>query len=135
MADKFTIGEAALRTGIKVATIRYYEQIGLLAAPVRSAGNRRHYQADDLKRLSFIRHARDLGFEIQAIRRLLSLQDHPQRSCEDIDQLVHEHLLATEDKIARLTSLRRELDRMLASCHGGIVAECRVIDAIAKVDP
>jgi len=62
------IGEAAKRSGVKVPTIRYYEQIGLLAAPARSDGNRRHYDASDLHRLTFIRHARELGFEIDAIR-------------------------------------------------------------------
>ena len=75
------IGQAARQSGVKVPTIRYYEQIGLLPAPPRSEGNRRQYDADDLRRLAFIRHARELGFEIDAIRALLALQDPFERSC------------------------------------------------------
>lgn len=135
MARELTIGEAAERTGIKIATIRYYEQIGLLPPPARSAGNRRHYSTEALERLEFIRHARQLGFEIEAIRRLLALQDHPRESCETVDAVVRDHLRATEDRIARLTRLRHELTRMLTACQGGVVADCRVIEAIASVDP
>ena len=62
---------------MKAPTIRYYEQIGLLPAPPRSEGNRRQYDTDDLRRLAFIRHTRELGFEIDAIRALLPLQDDP----------------------------------------------------------
>ena len=71
------IGQAARRSGVKVPTIRYYEQIGLLTSPPRSEGNRRQYDGHDLRRLIFIRHARELGFEVGAIRTLLVLQDHP----------------------------------------------------------
>ena len=77
MLQSVPIGEAARQSGVKVPTIRYYEQIGLLPAPPRSEGNRRSYEATDLRRLSFIRHARELGFEIEAIRALLTLQDDP----------------------------------------------------------
>lgn len=73
--QEISIGEAARHSGVKPPTIRYYEQIGLLPAPPRSEGNRRLYDATDLRRLAFIRHARELGFEIDAIRALLSLQD------------------------------------------------------------
>jgi DNA-binding transcriptional MerR regulator len=128
------IGEIARRTGLKVPTIRYYEQIGLLAAPARSEGNRRCYGNEEQNRLIFIRHARELGFEIEAIRRLLALQDRPEKSCGQVDALVAEHLSAIDARIARLTALRQELKRMLAECGGGRVAECRVIESIAKCD-
>jgi DNA-binding transcriptional MerR regulator len=81
------IGQAARQSGVKVPTIRYYEQIGLLPAPPRSEGNRRQYDADDLRRLAFIRHARELGFETDAIRALLALQDEPDQSCASADQI------------------------------------------------
>jgi DNA-binding transcriptional MerR regulator len=127
-----SIGDAARLTGIKVPTIRYYEQIGLLPAPGRSGGNRRYYGGDAIRRLTFIRHARELGFEVEAIRALLAMQDQPDRLCDDIDALAREHLAAIEEKIARLTALRREMKRMLKSCSGGRVAECRVIESIGK---
>ncbi len=119
MRRDLTIGKVARRTGIKIPTIRYYEQIGLLPAPERSEGNRRCYRDSEVQRLSFIRHARDLGFEIDAIRTLLALQDEPERCCGEIDAVAREHLTAIEEKIARLTGLRREMKRILASCSSG----------------
>ena len=132
MPAVWSIGNVARQTRIKVPTIRYYEQIGLLPAPGRSEGNRRCYSEGAIWRLTFIRHARELGFEIETIRELLALQDKPNRPCDDIDALAREHLAAIEEMIARLTALRREMQRMLKSCRGGRVAECRVIESIGK---
>lgn len=124
------IGEAALHSGVKVPTIRYYEQIGLLPAPPRSEGNRRQYDGDDLRRLAFIRHARELGFEIDAIRALLALQDEPDQSCAVADQIARARLAEVQQRIASLTALQAELERMLASCAHGRVEQCRVIEAL-----
>jgi Cu(I)-responsive transcriptional regulator len=126
------IGEVARLTGIKVPTIRYYEQIGLMPPPPRSTSKRRRYEARDVRRLTFIRHAREFGFEIEAVRRLLALQDRPERPCAEIDALTREHMAAIDQKIARLVALRTELDRMLASCAGGRVADCRIMDSITN---
>ncbi len=129
--DAVPIGEAARHSRVKVPTIRYYEQIGLLPAPPRSGGNRRQYDADDLRRLAFIRHARQLGFEVDAIRTLLALQDQPGQSCAAADEIARARLSEVEQRIASLTALKAELERMLASCAHGQVAECRVIEAMA----
>jgi DNA-binding transcriptional MerR regulator len=134
MVSSIPIGEVSYRTGIKVPTIRYYEQIGLLRPLPRSEGNRRCYGESELKRLAFIRHARELGFDIEAIRRLLALQDQPDIPCAEIDALVAEHVAAVNDRIQRLLALRRELEKMLTSCGGGRVAQCRVIESIATCD-
>jgi DNA-binding transcriptional MerR regulator len=134
MTSTLAIGEVARQTGIKVPTIRFYEQIGLLRAPQRSEGNRRCYRDSDVRRLVFIRHARELGFEVGAIRTLLALQDQPEMSCGQIDALVGDHLAAVDSKINRLVALRRELQQILACCTGGRVAECRVIESIAKCE-
>jgi DNA-binding transcriptional MerR regulator len=134
MLRPMPIGEVAHQTGIKVPTIRYYEQIGLLPALPRSEGNRRCYGEKELKRLAFIRQARALGFDIEAIRKLLALQDQPDMACGQIDALVAEHLTAVNDRIEKLIALRFELQRMLASCTGGRVSECRVIESIATCD-
>jgi DNA-binding transcriptional MerR regulator len=132
MAPELSIGAVARQTGVKVPTIRYYEQIGLMRSPIRSEGNRRCYGVEDVNRLSFIRHARELGFEIEAVRTLLALQDRPERSCQEIDGLTRDHLAAVDHKIARLVALRKELQRMLDCCTGGRIAECRVIESIGK---
>lgn len=126
-----SIGEAACASGVKVPTIRYYEEIGLLPAPPRSEGNRRLYGAGDLRRLAFIRHARSLGFEVEAIRALLALQDRPEQSCEAADAIARARLADVRQRIASLTALGKELERMVAGCAHGRVAECRVIEVLA----
>lgn len=125
-----TIGELGRRSGVKVPTIRFYEQIGLLPPAGRSAGNQRRYGQEAVTRLAFIRHARALGFEIEAIRELLRLAAHPQAPCHDADALAARHLQAVEARLETLTRLRDELARMLAACQGGTAAECRVLQVV-----
>ncbi|MBB3950842.1 MerR family transcriptional regulator [Aureimonas jatrophae] len=129
MTGGVAIGEASRASGIKVPTIRYYEQIGLLAAPPRTEGNRRLYDASDLRRLRFIRHARELGFDIEPIRELLALAGEPDRPCESADRIAAAHLAEIDHKIARLTALRAEVARM-ADCSNHSVAGCRVIEVL-----
>jgi DNA-binding transcriptional MerR regulator len=125
------IGEAARLSGVKVPTIRYYEQIGLLPEPARSGGNRRSFGSDEVRRLIFIRHARDLGFDLAAIRELLDLQDDPTRSCAAADAIARARLQDVEWRLGSLRALKRELLRMLAGCASGHVADCRVIETLA----
>ena len=125
------IGEAARQSGVKVPTICYYEQIGLLPVPHRTDANRRHYEPPDLRRLAFIRHARELGFEIEAIRTLLVLQDHPQQSCASADAIAKARLAEADQRIASLTALKAELERMVDGCSHGHVGTCRVIEILA----
>jgi len=125
------IGELARRTGVKVPTVRYYEQIGLLPSPPRTEGQQRRYDADHVARLNFIRHARELGFDLPSIRILLALQERPEASCEDASRIAQEQLEAVESRIARLLLLQDELARMVRECKRGKVSECRVIEALA----
>jgi DNA-binding transcriptional MerR regulator len=125
------IGVAATRSGVKVPTIRYYELIGLLPKPPRTKSNRRTYKTADLCRLVFIRHARELGFDIEAIRTLLTLQDNPDRSCTTADAIARVRLDEVERRIEILKKLKIELQRMLASCSRVRVADCRVLEALA----
>ena len=129
------IGELAKATATKVETIRYYEQTGLLSAPARTPANYRSYGADHLARLSFIRRARDLGFSIEQVRALLDLSDDRARDCATVDNIASEHMREVDRKIADLTALRRELSAVIASCGGGTVAECRIIEALGPADP
>ena len=129
--ENMPIGEAARQSGVKVPTIRYYEQIGLLLAPPRSDGNRRQYDEGDVRRLVFIRHARELGFEIDAIRTLLVLQDRPSQSCAAADEIACARLAEVRKRIASLSALKAELERMLTSCSHGNVEQCRVIEVLA----
>ena len=108
-----TIGKLGASTGVKVPTIRYYEQIGLLPEVERSAGNQRLYSQKALELLAFIRHARDLGFTLEAIRDLLSLSDQPGQPCAAADAIVVAQLAEVESRLARLGALKVELQRIL----------------------
>lgn len=127
-----TIGKLGAATGVKVPTIRYYEQIGLLVEAERSAGNQRLYGCEALDRLAFIRHARDLGFSLEAIRDLLSLSDNPDQSCAAADAIARAQLAEVESRLARLGALKAELERMVVQCAGGRIADCRVIEVLGN---
>ena len=125
------IGQAAKHSGLTAKMIRYYESIGLLTPAGRGANGYRHYNERDLHQLAFIRRARDLGFSLDQIRALLDLSDDGGRPCEAVDEIARRHLVEVERKIADLTALRQELDRMLAHCGSGTVSECRIIETLS----
>ncbi len=128
----WSIGELARRTEVKVATIRYYEQIGLLPKADRTEGGQRRYGAPERDRLAFIRHARDLGFPVEDIRALLALQDDPATPCDLAHDLAARQVAAIERRMQRLAMLKAELTRIAESCRGGRMAgDCRVIHALA----
>ena len=134
MGHGLGIGKVSRGSGVKIPTIRYYEQIGLLPAPPRTAGGRRTYDESDIKRLSFIRHARELGFDIDQIQTLLALQDHPDQTCHDADSIANARLAEVVGKIASLTALQDELKRVIDGCSHGRVETCRVIEVLADHD-
>ncbi len=111
-------------------TIRYYEEIGLMPEPERTAGGQRRYGTLQQDRLAFIRHARQLGFSLDAIRDLLDLADHPGQSCSDADSIARRQLKDVEARMARLEALQKELQRMISDCAGGTVATCRVLEVL-----
>ncbi len=130
-----SIGQLGNAVAIKVETIRYYEQIGLLPAPPRTSGNYRSYTDDHVRRLGFIRRARELGCSIAEIRELLGLAEQSDSPCGKVDDIVARHLATTEKKIATLKKLRNELRNTLAACKGGRIAECRVVQALSASQP
>jgi DNA-binding transcriptional MerR regulator len=127
----YSIGDLSARSGVKVPTIRYYEQIGLIAAPPRTEGNQRRYDQPALARLRFIAHARDMGFSMDSLKSMLRLAGHRDAPCADVDALVQDHLTEVDDRIARLTRLRTELAGMLSSHHHGTVADCRIVEVLS----
>jgi DNA-binding transcriptional MerR regulator len=129
-----SIGSLAAITGVKVPTIRFYEQNGLIAAPRRTEGGQRRYDADAVRRLYFIRHARDLGFDMKDIRQLLALSDRPATPCHTATDIARHHLRQVETKIARLRVIGSELKRMIEDCNEGCAADCRILEAISS-DP
>lgn len=126
-----TIGKLAEATGTTVQTIRHYERIGLLPTAPRTAGNQRRYGPKHLERLAFVRHARELGFSLDAIRELLDLADDPDRPCAEADSIAQAHLRTVRSRIARLSALERELETMIAQCAGGQIGNCRIIETLS----
>jgi Cu(I)-responsive transcriptional regulator len=131
MGQQLRIGELARATDTNIETIRYYERIGLLPSPARTAGNYRAYDSGHLGRLSFIRRARDLGFSLNQVRDLLDLADQRDRSCEAVDVIAREHLAEVDRKIRDLKALHRELSALISQCGHGTVAECRILESLA----
>ncbi len=128
----FSIGELSKRTNVKIPTIRYYEEMGLLVEPERSEGNQRRYDKAGIERLSFIKHARDLGFSIEAISSLIELQGHPDQSCRAATDIANAQLFDVRSKIKKLRSLEKELSRISKGCDGhGITENCYVLASLA----
>ena len=127
-----SIGTLSKRTAVHIETIRYYERVGVLPKPDRAANGRRTYGDADAGRLAFIRHARELGFDLKAVRTLLALQETPNLSCKKADELATVQLAAVESRLKRLTALRNELRRMVRTCKNERVADCRVIQAVSR---
>jgi DNA-binding transcriptional MerR regulator len=125
------IGVLSRQTGVNIETIRYYERIKLIPPPPRTDGGRRLYGVEDVRRLTFIHHARDLGFNIAAIKTMLALQEVPDASCKEVSQIATGQLTAVESRIRRLLGLRSELTRMINDCENGKVATCRIIEVLA----
>lgn len=128
---EFSIGELAVATGVKVPTIRYYEDIGLMPSAPRTGGGQRRYSAGARDRLGFIAHAREMGFSLDAIRGLIDLADHPEKPCQGADRIAADRLADVERRIARLTRLKSELERMLEGHRSGIAADCRIMEVLS----
>lgn len=126
------IGRLARASGVKVTTIRYYESIGLIDPPARSEGGQRIYDAKAVERMRFIRHARDLGFPLNAIREMIALSQNQERSCAEIDEIARRHAADVRERIKRLKTLERELNRMIRECAVDRVADCRIMEVLSN---
>jgi DNA-binding transcriptional MerR regulator len=129
--DEYSIGDLSRETGCKVQTIRYYEKIGMMPEPARTSGNQRRYDCRHVERLAFIRHSRQLGFPLEAVRDLLSLADNPRQPCEAADVIARAQLEDVKRRIAQLQALRGELERMIEQCGHDQISECRVIKVLS----
>ncbi len=126
----FTIGVLSKGTGCHIETIRYYERIGLMPKPPRSPGGHRLYEEDHLRRLTFIRRSRELGFTLEEVRGLLRLVDGGSYTCAEVKALTLDHAAEVRRKVADLRKLERVLEEMAAECDGGEVPQCPIIDTL-----
>jgi MerR family transcriptional regulator, mercuric resistance operon regulatory protein len=131
-AADLTIGRLSAASGCKVETIRFYERSKLLPAPPRTEGGHRVYDDDHLRRLTFIRRARELGFTLDEVRALLALADREGGSCAEVRDLTMRHLLDVRAKLADLRRLERALAATVAGCEGGDVPDCPVLDTLRR---
>ncbi len=131
-AARIAIGRLAKQTGTNVETVRYYERIGLLPAPIRSLGGYRLYRTDHVKRLNFVRRARALGFSIEEVRTLLRLADERKRPCAEVRVVAEIHLHDVRAKIADLRRMERVLKATVARCGERRRAHCPVIEALYR---
>ena len=127
-----TIGRLAKASGVHLETIRYYERIGLLQAPPRTAGGHRLYEDGDRRRLSFIRRARELGFPLEEVRELLKLSEKSDQPCGPVAKLAGAHLEGVREKIADLTRLEAILAKAVAQCETVPTLEnCPVLEMLS----
>ena len=105
--------------------------MGLLPPPPRTEDKKRRWGEAEVARLNFIRHSRELGFEVEDIRELLALTDQPQKSCDAADSIARRHLCEIDQRISQLAALGQELRRMISECRGGRICDCRVIEVLA----
>lgn len=133
--DGLSIGALSKHSGVHIETIRYYEKIGVMPAPARSAGGYRIYRRDHLKRLSFVRRGRELGFSLDDLRGLLRLVDGHAHTCAEVRTLTLEHLAEVRRKITDLRRIERVLAEIIVQCTGDRVPQCPIIDALSDAQP
>ena len=121
------IGEAARASGVSAKTIRYYETAGLIATASRSAGGYRVYTQADVSTLRFIKRARELGFSIERIRRLLDLWQDKSRASRDVKRLALDHIAEIRAKVAAMTSMRDAVQELADACDGDERPECPIL--------
>lgn len=126
------ISQAAAESGLSAKQIRDYEKNGLLLPAPRNEAGYRCYSAADLARLSFIRHAREVGFSLAQISGLLALRDNPQRSSRDVKALTAQHIAELEAQIGRLQNMVGELQRWHDACAGGDCPECAILEGLEE---
>ena len=130
MAKEITRGQLAKRSGCNIETIRYYEKIGLMPEPPRSASGYRQYDVNHERRLLFIMRGRELGFTIEDLKSLLGLVDRREVSCGEVERLAKRHLRSVREKISDLRRMERTLSDTVHSCSGQDVPDCPLIDRL-----
>ena len=123
-------GELARRTGVNLETIRYFERVGMLAAPARTEGGHRIYGEEHVRALWFIRRAREIGFTPEEVRAILALGGPGKAGCAEVRDIAAHHLEQVRTKMADLAKIERLLATTIEHCSGGNAPECAVIDML-----
>lgn len=132
MPASLTIGRLSERSGVAAKTIRYYEEVGLLPEPKRSANGYRHYDERSVHILRFVGRARELGFAMEAIQELLTLWNNKRRKSSRVRAIAQSHLDIIQDKIEKLQSMHASLQHLVACCHGDDRPDCPILDELSN---
>lgn len=130
-----SIGQLAEAAGVNLETVRYYERIGLMPAPARTRSGHRAYDGSHVRRLTFIRRARELGFSIEDIRALLALAEPGRASCAEVTEIAGAHLAAVRAKLKDLARLEQILATTVARCSGDRTPSCPILDMLESGMP
>jgi MerR family mercuric resistance operon transcriptional regulator len=133
MRGVLTIGKLAAAAGVNLETVRYYERIKLMPPPARTTSGHRAYEAGHVRRLAFIRRARELGFSIGDIRALLALAEPSRASCAEANGIARTHLDEVRAKLADLARLERLLAETVARCADEAAPSCPVLDMLGEL--
>lgn len=125
------IGALSERAGVNIETIRYYERIGIMPKPPRTDGGQRVYDEGHVKRLTFIRRSRELGFSLDDIRALLKLVDGGDYTCGEVHKMALTHITDIRCKIVDLRRMERVLVTLAGKCKGGDVPECPILETLS----
>ncbi|MDQ3711260.1 MAG: MerR family DNA-binding protein [Acidobacteriota bacterium] len=130
--ERLTVGELAKRSEVNSQTIRYYERQGLLPKPPRSESGYRAFPLESVERIRFIKQAQELGFSLNEVKELLALQDNPLSTGADVRKLAQAKVADIEAKIKTLSSMKKALTRLTATCNGnGSAGECQCLKKIS----
>ena len=128
------IGEAAAASGVSAKMIRYYESVGLMPAASRSEAGYRKYGQGDIQALKFIKRARDLGFSLDRIRQLMQLWKDKERKSHDVKRLARQYITELDQDIAKLQSIRDQLQVLADCCHGDDRPDCPILEELSGLD-
>lgn len=131
--ELLSIGQVAKKAGVGVETIRFYERQSLLDQPERKESGYRQYREDAVKRIKFIKSAKELGFSLKDILELLSLRVDPSTTCADVKKRAEIKLSDIKDKIESLKKMKKALNKLLLACSAkGPASECPILDALDR---
>jgi len=132
--EVLTIGQLARRAGVGVETLRFYEREGLIAEPKRSPSSRyRQYPPEVVRRVRFIRRAKELGFTLKEIQELLELRVDPDSTCADVRQRARNKISDIEERIESLARMKAALERLARKCRGkGPTTDCPILEELDR---
>lgn len=128
------IGDVARATGLSVKSVRYYHDIGLIAAG-RGENGYRSFDSTSIEQLHFVHQCREMGFSIDECRSLLALKRDPHRAAGEVKALAQEHLKTIADKIRRMQALEQQLNALVKQCQGGEQSQCPILDSLSQHGP